>query len=405
MEEKIRSFLNSHWDNCICTLTEDDGPNIGLPYPYSVPTETDKFRNLFYWDTYFTNIGLILSDRAEQAKNNTDDMLFLVDKYGYVPNANSIHMLICSQPPVLSLAVRDVFDNTGDKKWLAGAFETLKKEYSFWMTRRIAPNGINCYRGEKSANPRASAEYYCGRTGFDVNTVDIEKTAADMRAEGESGWDYTPRFNGSASTFAAVELNSLLYAFEKNMEYFSSVISAGEEKLWSGRAEERAKKMREFFWNDEKKGFYDRDYLSGEWSRVFSASSYFALMCGAATEAQAAEMVKRLSLVEFDGGISCCEKNETEGIYQWDYPNCWAPVVWGVVKGLKKYGYATEAERVAEKYCRAVESCFAETGNLWEKYSAIDGSINVCDEYEMPPMLGWSAGVYLFCAQKSRKCK
>lgn len=399
MEKQIRKFLDEHWDNCICTLTEDDGPNIGLPYPYSVPTETDKFRNLFYWDTYFTNIGLILSGRFEQAKNNTDDMLFLVDKFGFVPNANSIHMLICSQPPVLSLAVRDVFDISKDTEWLDKAYETLKKEYDFWMNKRIAPNGLNCYKGEKSANPRGSAEYYCGRTGFDINSVDIEKTAANMRSEGESGWDYTPRFNCTASTFAEVDLNSLLYAFEKNMEYFAGVLGVGEEKIWEKRAAERAEKMRNFFWNGAKKGFYDRDFVTGEWSRVFAASSYFALMCGAATKEQAEGMVENLPLVEFDGGISCCEKNDTAGVYQWDYPNCWAPVVWGVVKGLKNYGFNKEAERIACKFRTTVENCFAETGNLWEKYNVTDGSINVCDEYEMPPMLGWTAGVYLYCAK------
>ena len=31
----------------------------------------------------------------------------------------------------------------------------------------------------------------------------------------------------------------------------------------------------------------------------------------------------------------------------------------------------------------------------FEKYNVEDGSLNVSNEYEMPAMMGWSAGVYL----------
>lgn len=399
MSNDIEKFLEEHWDNCICNMKNDEGPNIGLPFPYSVPTETDTFRNMFYWDTYFTNIGLIYSGRIQQAKNNTDDILYLVDKFGFMPNTNNINALRCSQPPVLSLMVRDVFEVTGDCEWLKKAYTTLEKEYSFWMTERIAPNGLNRYgfNASKMRNHRGTAEYYYNRTGLEPDFSDVERRAENVIAEGESGWDYNPRFNGECTDFIPVDLNALLYAFEKNMQYFSSTIFLLQDGIWSMRAEKRKKALRGFLWNEEKSAFYDRNYKNGEWSRVFAASAYFALMCGAVSDDEAEKMLEKLPLVELDSGVACCEKNDIPGSYQWGYPNCWAPVQFGVIKGLQRYGFLQAAERVAEKFLLTVEKCFAETGNLWEKYNAADGSINVTNEYEMPPMLGWTAGVYLYC--------
>jgi alpha,alpha-trehalase len=47
-----------------------------------------------------------------------------------------------------------------------------------------------------------------------------------------------------------------------------------------------------------------------------------------------------------------------------------------------------------------VERNFAVTGDLWEKYNAHVGTIEVQDEYEMPAMMGWTAGAYLAARQR-----
>lgn len=55
-------------------------------------------------------------------------------------------------------------------------------------------------------------------------------------------------------------------------------------------------------------------------------------------------------------------------------------------------------EAAGEKICCFGRFVFEKTGCLWEKYNVVEGSINVTNEYEMPAMMGWSAGVYLYCA-------
>ena len=83
------------------------------------------------------------------------------------------------------------------------------------------------------------------------------------------------------------------------------------------------------------------------------------------------------------------------GNYQWDSPNLWPCLQWIAYKALKNYGYNGDALRIAQKYVSVVEINEAKTGQLWEKYNADSGFCDVINEYPMPPMLGWSAGVYL----------
>ena len=54
-----------------------------------------------------------------------------------------------------------------------------------------------------------------------------------------------------------------------------------------------------------------------------------------------------------------------------------------------------EAERIAVKWMKAVTESFKTTGNLWEKYNVETGTTDVSNEYEMPAMLGWTAGTFI----------
>ena len=101
------------------------------------------------YSTYFTNKGLEIAGRFELAKNNVDDMLYLVERYGYMPNGSRTHYLGKSQPPFLCEMVKDVFVNFKDKVWLEGAYKTLEKEYAFWMTERITQSVLTNTQSRK----------------------------------------------------------------------------------------------------------------------------------------------------------------------------------------------------------------------------------------------------------------
>lgn len=386
------------------TRTVDSLPHLGLPAPFSVPQAQGRtFMDLFYWDTYFTNLGLLSLGDIQQAKNNVDDILYLIDKYGYMPNAANTGLLNRSQPPYASMMVRDVYERTDDRGWLRGAVETLKKEYDFWMTERVTPSGLN--RHFNSATRTELLEFYgylCSERfpEMDVPRSDDEKVriASNFLSEAESGWDFTPRFGGCEEDCNPVDLNANLYVYEKNFAWFCRELGLKGAKAWEKKAEKRRRLIQKYCFEPGDGLFYDYNYVTGRRSDIFSSAVFNLLWAGIPTEEQAASLVKNLGRLECANGVAACEDGERNAVYQWDYPNAWASFNTLAVVGLDKYGYKADAARLAEKYLNSVSSIYGKTGQLWEKYNAVTGDTDVRDEYAMPgDFMGWTAGAFLVC--------
>jgi alpha,alpha-trehalase len=130
-----------------------------------------------------------------------------------------------------------------------------------------------------------------------------------------------------------------------------------------------------------------------------SAANFHALWSRIATKEQADKVVASLPLLEQEHGIVTCRQGTRDEVYQWDHPNGWPPIQYAAIQGLLNYGYAVEAARIASKYVDTVVRNFQKTGQLWEKYNVVTGGVDVSDEYPMPPMQGWTAGVFLFAAE------
>lgn len=149
------------------------------------------------------------------------------------------------------------------------------------------------------------------------------------------------------------------------------------------------------YMEDENGLLMDYNFETGRRSKIFSVASLYPLYVGLAEPRHAKAAAENLYRLEADYGVFTCEKNDTKGTFQWDYPNGWACLQYIAIIGFDRYKYSDIAQRLAKKYLTLVEKVFDETGNLWEKYNVEDGSLNVSNEYEMPAMMGWSAGVYL----------
>ncbi len=394
--QEIFDYLEENWDKCLRENRFDEDTLIGLPYPYTVPS-TEYFNEIYYWDTYFTNVGLLKFNKPLYAKHNVDDMLYLVDKYGFMPNGNRTYYLNRSQPPFLSEMVKDVYEYYKDRVWLLGAYETLKKEHNFWQTMRATGMGLNRHDTDRPDEELVNyVEGFVNRTGVKPEGMSDILIGRHALAESESGWDMNPRLDFDAYNFAPVDLNCLLYQLERNMAYFATILEKADEVAeWENYAKKRLEIMNKFMLNKENL-FFDYNFKTGKNSEVFSVASLFPLYVKAATEEQAEAAVKNLCRLEENYGVATCEKGSGKGIsYQWDYPNGWSCLEYVTVVGLLNYGYTEDAKRIAQKFVNLVEKAFKETGHLWEKYNVVEGNINVSNEYKMPTMLGWSAGVYV----------
>ncbi len=394
MNHNVIDYIEAHWEKTIKYNPEDNGTLIGLPKPYCVPTVGATFDEMYYWDTFFANKGLAISGRMEQVRNNTDNMLYLVERYGLMPNGNRTGYLSRSQPPFLSFMVRDVYDYYKDVNWLKAAYSTLQKEYEFWQTKRGTNCGLNRYLGYADpADYEGLAQCFEERCGYrpDAAAKDI---AAHIIMTCESGWDVTPRWGIEGFNFAPVDLNSLLYGFEKNMEYFSLQLADNRADGWTEKAVRRKELMLKYM--DNGSGvLLDYNFKKYSLSDILCAASFFPMFTGLADKCHAEAIMQRLPELEADHGILTCAKNDVPGIFQWDYPNGWACLQYIAIIAMDRYGYKEEALRISQKFVRLIEKVFDETNNLWEKYNVVEGNINVSNEYEMPPMMGWTAGVYL----------
>lgn len=395
---KTKEFIIKNWDNCIHYEPNDDDTLIGMPYPYIVPSINDIFKEMYYWDTYFTCLGLMESGRPEVVKNAVDNMFFLLNKYGHMPNGNRTYYIPQSQPPYLSMMARLVYEHYKDPVWLKTAYDMLEKEYfEFWMTKRMTPTGLNQFGcgwdyGTQAYEDQIGA--YERRTRLDTSAYPVEQVVRDYGADAESGWDCNPRASLWQHNCVYVDLNSNLYLYETNFAYFSEILGNGKRDEWLARAEKRRELMKKYLWDG--KCFRDYNFATGEHSTVFSMASFSPLWAGLATQEEAESTLSLLPLVEFEHGLSACAPHDIPGVFQWDYPNCWAPLQCIGIMACQNYGFEEDAKRLAKKYVDAIEKNFEESGNLWEKYNAVDGTLAVKDEYNMPTMLGWTAGVYLY---------
>ena len=168
-----------------------------------------------------------------------------------------------------------------------------------------------------------------------------------------------------------------------------------EIREWIAKAEFRRARILQYCYDPEAKQFYDYDYVNGRRSDVLSGAVFALLYSGAVPREYAGDIVQALVRLEFPYGIAACEDKPYDYPYQWSYPNTWPPVCFYAVMGLARYGYGKEAERIAVKWMKAVTESFKTTGNLWEKYNAETGTTDVSNEYEMPAMLGWTAGTFI----------
>lgn len=400
--KNLRAYIDRDMPKTVRMCKNDTLGNFALPHPFSVPCIVSGFQNLFYWDTYFTNVGLLLDGNIEQAKNNTDNILAMIDRFGYMPNATHEEMLNRSQPPYASMMVREVYEKTHDKMWLSHACEILEKEYDFWMAKRITPNGLNRYSNQADkASLMSFYGYMEGRLGLNPDEYNSDEkrlaAASHFLAEAESGWDFNPRFESRCEDFNPIDLNANLYGYEQNFVYFYQEMGTDGYKKWKNVASRRKALMDKFCLNPKDGLYYDYDYIHARRSSILSAAIFNTLFVKLADKKQARLIELNLNRLECAHGVAACEDGERTRVYQWDYPNGWAALNYLAIKGLDNYGYGKAAYRLAEKYVLSMAGIYKKTGNLWEKYNAVSGDIDVRGEYTMPgAFMGWTAGVYIF---------
>ena len=384
---------------------------LSLPHPYVVPG--GRFREMYYWDSYFTLLGLVQSGRVDLANDMVRNFAYLIDTYGHIPNGTRTYYLSRSQPPFFFAMVGLLAPDDPSAAY-ARYLPQLRREYGFWMRDAGGLRAGSAARRVLAMDDGSLLNRYWD----DLNTPrdesfreDTELARAsgrephqlfrDLRAAAESGWDFGSRWFADGRTLASidttdivpVDLNSLMFGLER-------AIALGCGRLqdttcardFKHRAAQRRASLDRYLW-DPRLGAY-LDYQWSHHHRIprVSAATLYPLFVGASSAPQALNVgaVTQRELLSAGGIVT----TPIETGQQWDSPNGWPPLQWIAIEGLRRYHQQRLAATIACRWMSGVNRVYQDSGKLVEKYDVVNtGRKGGGGEYPTQDGFGWTNGV------------
>jgi alpha,alpha-trehalase len=379
---------------------ENGSSLIPLKYDYIVPG--GRFNEIYYWDSYFTMIGLAEHNLVDEVENMVNNFADFLNAYGFIPNGNRQYFLSRSQPPFFAMMVDLLSKHKSGEATIEKYLPHLVIEHNYWMglhrSVKLDDGILNRY-WDDDPSPRMEMYEDDERLAFDV--ADRNQLFTNIRAACESGWDFSSRwFNAddlqsiSTTNIIPVDLNCLLYFTEKTIakgyEKIDTALSSKYHKL----AEERKVLIEKYLFDDKTGCYGDYNYVQHQNTNKITAAMMFPLYFQIASKSNALSTINvfKNALLK-EGGVATTNQHSGQ---QWDAPNGWAPLQWIAVMGLHNYGQLDLASKVAQSWLSLNESVFKITGKMLEKYNVFDcDKIGGGGEYPVQDGFGWTNGVYV----------
>ncbi|KZQ36685.1 alpha,alpha-trehalase [Enterobacter cloacae subsp. dissolvens] len=414
--QSLREHIDGLWP--VLTRTTDKASNkwdslLPLPKPYVVPG--GRFREVYYWDSYFTMLGLAESDHWDKISDMVDNFAYELDTWGHIPNGNRSYYLSRSQPPFFSLMVELLA--THDSEALKKYRPQMEKEYAYWMegadalqagqaNKRVVKledgSLLNRYWDDRDT-PRPESWLDDITTAKSNPNRPATEIYRDLRSAAASGWDFSSRWMDDpqklgtirTTSIVPVDLNALMFKMEKLLARASQESGdAASASKYEALATARQQAMEKYLWN-EKEGWYaDYDLKSKKVRNQLTAAALFPLYVKAAAQDRADKVAAATSsrLLK-PGGITTTTVNSGQ---QWDAPNGWAPLQWVATEGLQNYGQNKVAMDVTWRFLKNVQHTYDREQKLVEKYDVSStGTGGGGGEYPLQDGFGWSNGVTL----------
>ncbi|XP_065165308.1 trehalase-like isoform X2 [Atheta coriaria] len=418
--------LNKVWKELGRKMREDVKENqdlysiIWVPNPVIVPG--GRFREFYYWDSYWIIQGLLLSEMHTTVKGMLTNFAYIVDTYGHIPNGGRIYYLERSQPPLFIPMVKLYVDSTGDKDFVAERMGTFEKEFSYWMDNhavKVEKDGKNytLYRyADTSMGPRPES-YSEDVESSAIFKEEKEKEAfySEIKAAAESGWDFSSRWfilNGTnkgnltnikTRSIIPVDLNAMLYQNAMILaEWHEELGNISQSSYYRTIAHTIMEAVEAVLWHEEVGSWLDYDILNGVKRDWWYPTNISPLWTGCYDKSNTDKIVRLVrkyldnSNVIYPGGVPMSQEHTGE---QWDFPNVWPPIQHMMIVGLNNTGDEAAqrlAYELAERWVRSNHKAFMETEAMFEKYDAtVFGGHGGGGEYEVQLGFGWSNGVIL----------
>ena len=419
----VKSYIESLWPKLekqpdsltLCSL-------LALSHPYVVPG--GRFREIYYWDSYFTALGLNESGRQDIIQSMVINFIDLQGTLGCIPNGNRSYYNSRSQPPVLGLMVEISLQNfeknqtEARNQFLKHCVQGLDKEYQFWMQgkerlnadttaiKRVVkmPNGVCLNRyWDDSAQPRPESYREDIEAAENITSAKRPDFYRNIRAACESGWDFSSRWLADLNDLSTIQtthivpidLNCLLFKLEMLLsQFYAELFETDLSVKFAEYAQIRSDAINQYLWDEQSCFYYDFDFIQGKKTPIQSLAACLPLFSQIASKQQAKHIALKLeNSFLMEGGLVTTLSDTAQ---QWDAPNGWAPLQWFAVVGLMNYGFDQLSLKIMNRWMATVEQQFITDNNMMEKYN-VQHSQHVAKggEYEVQHGFGWTNGVAL----------
>lgn len=443
-EKNIVTHINNLWS--VLTRQPDkkqEGSSL-LPLPYSYVVPGGRFKEMYYWDSYFTMLGLKESKQYVLLENMVKNFAYVIDTYGHIPNGTRTYYLGRSQPPFFSLMIDLLASVKGDVVYKT-YLPQLQKEYDYFMKGATKLNNgeafryvvktkegvvLNRYwddmdvpRQESYAEDVATADKACNDLAMKSKWRSVEakekalnalrkRIYRDLRAGACSGLDFSNKWFADGehietihtTDFIAADLNGLLLHLEDVLAKAYRLKGMKEKSiLYQSKSVARNNALINYCWNDDVNFFTDYDFVANQKSKALTPMGMFPFCFinfkNAANKERlnkAADVLKNKLLKE--GGLQC---TETSAHQQWDAPNGWAPMQWMSIVALERGNQNELAKSIAQRWMKINKKVYLNTGKLMEKYNVIETDlIGGGGEYPGQDGFGWTNGVLICLIKK-----
>ncbi|PWY96834.1 glycoside hydrolase, partial [Testicularia cyperi] len=344
-----------------------------------------RFRELYYWDTFFVIEGLLTSQLDSVVKSLLENFGDLIDLLGFIPNGNRIYYKNRSQPPFFALMVDRYIEASNDTSVLERFLPLLEREMSFWKNNRTIEftspftnktHNITHYQVDTSApRPESYLEDYetvemADESGLELNETSKALLYSNLAAGAESGLDYSAvrwskqpvidledtipaqRFLNTREQLP-VDLNSILFAAEQRLSAFYKMSGNGTQanmtraNYWASQAQARKEAILDVFWDPTRKFFYDFNMTRGERAEFYTPAGFFPLWAKILPQEFVNETISiderrqnlqgvfsglRYIIDRFNGTLP--SSLVTTG-QQWDFANAWPPHTYIALEALR----------------------------------------------------------------------
>ena len=424
----MASHIAALWPTLVRPPDRHDAWSSLIPLPSRYVVPGGRFREIYYWDSYFTMLGLVESGRLDLVKDMLDNFAYLVEAIGHVPNGNRTYYLSRSQPPFFGAMVALFADRAGTTQALP-YLDALEKEYAYWMDGastlassqafrrvvRLADGSLLNRYWDDRPEPRPESYREDVTTAMRVAPADRPALYRNIRATAESGWDFSSRWlrdprdltTLETTDLVPVDLNSLLFETERTIAVLRLARQQpGDREVaqhFTDAADRRRQALLAASYDPAEGFFFDVRWRTG--ARVVdrpTMASAVPLFFGLASAEQGHAVAERLARDFLQPG-GFVTTTITSG-QQWDAPNGWAPLEWMGIEGVRRYGRDDLAAEAGARWLALNRRTYEATGKMMEKYDVRDLQRPAGGgEYPAQDGFGWTNGVALALEAATRR--